>query len=171
MMPSPSTAPLRPSVRPGANGRAHAVAGDDRGGRLLEREVIRHLPDAAAFVSDREEFRGGVVAGEADSIAFREATREVLSDLQHAAGGGVAGAERELPVRQVRVFEPLVRAGVDRKFGPGAHSGILGSNEDLIRCRVGQFDLPDTGLERFGNDSLTRADHLKPQGRAVMSEL
>ena len=117
-----------------------------RRSRRFERELVRHLPDAAALVADCEKFGGGVVAREAHAVAFLEAAGEILADLRDAAGRGVAGTKRELPVGQVRVLEPLVRAGVNGEFRARADGRVFRGEEDLVRGGIGKFDLADVVL-------------------------
>jgi hypothetical protein len=88
-----------------------------------------------------------------------EAAGELLADLQHRAGRRVAGAERELPVRQVRVFQPLVRAGVDGEFRPGADGGVVRREQNLIRRGVGQLHFADFDFVRFDDDGLACENH------------
>ena len=60
----------RPAERqPGPEHAAEPVAGDARQGRLLRRQAVRHLPQPAALVADRQQLVRGVVAGIADAVA------------------------------------------------------------------------------------------------------
>ena len=111
-------------------------------------------------MTDGEHLRRGVVAGKADAITRFKPAGEVLADGDDLAGGGVPTAERKLPVRHGRVFEPLVAAGVHGEFGPGADGGVFGRDEDLVRGRVAQLDLAHPDLVRLQNDGLTRENFI-----------
>ncbi len=138
---------------PGADGGAEAVAGDAGPGGFLGVEAGRQRPQLAAFVADRQQLGGGVVAGVTDAVA-RLPTLHVGADGRHDAGGAVAGLEGEFPVRQVRVLEPLMRAGVDGQLRAGADDAGLGADEDLVGRGVGQFDFTDGDGVRGGEDGL-----------------
>ena len=91
--------------------------------------------------------------GEAHAIA-RFAAGHLRADGKHRPGSAVAGAERELPVGQVGVLQPLMRAGVDRQLGPRTDGADLGFHQNLIGRRLRQFDLANFDLERLHNNGL-----------------
>ena len=140
--------------QPGANRGAHAVTHDHGESGLLEIEIVGHFPQSAALVADRQEFRAGVVAGKADTIAGLPAG-DVFADRQDCPRGAVAGAEGEFPVGQVRILKPLMRAGVDCQLGAGADAAIFGGDQNLIFSRVGEIDLAHVDGECFGDNGLT----------------
>src|SRR5262245_56433366 len=79
------------------------------------------------------------------------------SDGEDRAGRAVAGPKRELPVRQVRVLQPLMRTGVDGQFRTRTNRADFGRDKELIGCRRGQLHFADLNLVRLGDDDLTRA--------------
>ena len=137
----------------GADRRAQAVARDARHRRFLHVELVRQTPQSAAFVAERQQLGGGVIAGIADAIA-RLPARHGRADGDDGARRAVAGAKRKLPVGQIGIFQPLMRAGPDGQLGAGADGADLGGDEDLIGGRRRQLDLADGRLMGFGDDNL-----------------
>ena len=164
MTPRPSTAAERPSVMPARMRGAQAVAGDAGQRRLLGVEAGGHPPQPAAFVAERQQFGRGVIAGIADAVA-RLPAADVRADRDDGAGGAVAGPEGELPVRQVGVLEPLMRAGVDGQFGAGTDGADLGLHQDLVGGRRRQLDLADLDAIRLDDDGLQCAHDAKRNSR------
>ena len=66
------------------------------------------------------------------------------------------GAEREFPVGQVGIKQPLMRPRINGQLRAGANAAEFRRDEDLILCRVGQFHLTHFGGKRFDDDGLTR---------------
>src|SRR5262249_15257662 len=128
--------------------------GDAREGRLFRGEMIRHLPPPPAFVADGQELVRRMVAGVADAVARLQAL-DVGSDGHYPARGAVSGPEGKLPVRHLRVFQPLVAAGVNGQLGPGADRAGLALDEDLVRPRVRQVGVADLDLVRLNDGGLT----------------
>src|SRR5688572_16117740 len=96
---------------------------------------------------------GRVVAGIADPVA-RLPAGDPGPDRDHPTGRAVPGPEGELPVGHLRVFEPLVRAGVDGQLGAGADGTRLAFDQDLVWSRIRQTGVPDLDLERLDDDGL-----------------
>ena len=71
------------------------------------------------------------------------------------SSGAIAGTERELPVGQVRIEQPLMRAGVDRQLGAGTDRADLGRNEYLILGRIEEVHFANVGGECFRDDGLS----------------
>src|SRR5437588_27239 len=79
---------------------------------LFKVEVVRQFPEPAALVADGQQFRRGVVAWIADAVSWFPALT-VGTHGGHRARGAVPRTEREFPVRQVRIAQPLMRPGPD----------------------------------------------------------
>src|ERR1700752_182150 len=117
-----------------------------------------------------EKLRGGVISGETDAIPGLPA-RPRRADRRDDAGRTVAAAERKLPVRQARVEQPLMRAGVDGEFRPGADGADMRFDQDLILRRPRQVDLAHVDCEWLDDHCLTRFHRCTPLRVAMLRGL
>src|SRR5579872_5130962 len=105
-----------------------------------------------------------MISRETHAIPFFEASGELVADLQYAACRRVTGTERELPLRQVGIFQPLVCAGVDRQLGASTDGRVFRRQKDLVRGRIGDFNFSNSRLEGLGDNSLSGTNHLRDLG-------
>jgi hypothetical protein len=137
-----------------ANGGSHAVACHAGHGCFFKRQAVWHAPDAATLVANGEQFVGGVVARVTDPVSGLKAAGKIGAHSYNAAGGGIPGPEREFPIRHQRIFQPLVRAGVNGELGTSTNCGAFRSQKNLVGSRIGKSDLADFDLERIDHGCL-----------------
>jgi hypothetical protein len=96
-----------------------------------------------------------VIAGVTDAVT-RAPAGYVGTRGDDFPGGAIARSEREFPIWQVGVSEPLVCTAVDGEFRAGADSAELGADQNLTGTGFGHIHVANGNLEGLDNDGLAR---------------